>query len=177
MFVKENPDIKKKKKNYCLVTCTEHPVNIISSTVRTSIVSYRTACPVGFDVQTVNVTLLCTYCCFLQNTSSHYSHFHFLELPLHSGRLPTRLSLLITISLITMSPINTISQKYHSHQHCHHHCFYHHHLHHHPSQLCSYYHHHHHHHHCHHYYDPSHFTIIVIITITIQRVSLLQLLL
>ena len=34
--------------NYCLVTCTEHLVNVISSVVRTSVVSYRTACPLDF---------------------------------------------------------------------------------------------------------------------------------
>ena len=33
--------------NYCLVTCTEHPVNVISSVERKSVVSYRTACPVA----------------------------------------------------------------------------------------------------------------------------------
>ena len=33
--------------NYCLVTCTEHPVNVISSVERKSVVSYRTTCPVA----------------------------------------------------------------------------------------------------------------------------------
>ena len=81
--------------------------------MRRSIVSYRTACSVGFDidVQTVYVTLFCTYCWFLQNTSSHYSHSHFWELPLDSGRSPARLSLLIAISLITTSLINTTFPK------------------------------------------------------------------
>ena len=54
-----NPD------NYCSVACTERSVNVISSAVRKSVVSCRTACPVDFDiaVQTVNVTLLRTYHC------------------------------------------------------------------------------------------------------------------
>ena len=49
--------------NYCLVTCTEHPVKVISSVVRKSVVSDRSACLVDFDtvVQTVNVPILCTY--------------------------------------------------------------------------------------------------------------------
>ena len=51
--------------NYCLVTCTEHSVNVISSTVRKSVVSYRIACSVDFDIvmETINVTLLSTYRC------------------------------------------------------------------------------------------------------------------
>ena len=42
--------------NYCSVNCTELPVKVISSTVRKSLVSCRTACPAEFDnvVQTVN---------------------------------------------------------------------------------------------------------------------------
>ena len=51
--------------NYCLVTCTEHPVNVISSVVRKFVVSDRTACPVDFDIvmETINLTLLSTYHC------------------------------------------------------------------------------------------------------------------
>ena len=51
--------------NYCLVMCTEHPVNVVSSVVSNSVVSYRTACPVDFDmvvqtiIVTINITLLC----------------------------------------------------------------------------------------------------------------------
>ena len=54
-----------KSLSYSSVTCTEHPINNISSTVRKSVVSHRTACPANFDivVQTVRVTLLCTYHC------------------------------------------------------------------------------------------------------------------
>ena len=36
--------------NYCLVTCTEDPVNVISSIVRKSVFSYRTAWSVDFDI-------------------------------------------------------------------------------------------------------------------------------
>ena len=48
--------------NYCLVSCNEHPVNINSSVVGKSVVSYRTACPVDFDivVEIKSLTLLCT---------------------------------------------------------------------------------------------------------------------
>ena len=44
---------------YCFVTCTEHPVNVNLSVVRKSVISYRKARPVDFDivVQTINVTL------------------------------------------------------------------------------------------------------------------------
>ena len=51
--------------NYCSVTCTEYPVNIISWSVRKSFLSYSTACPIDSDivVQTVNVTPLCNYHC------------------------------------------------------------------------------------------------------------------
>ena len=51
--------------NYCLVTCTEHTVDVTSSVMKNSVVSYRTACPVDFDivVRTINVTFLCTCSC------------------------------------------------------------------------------------------------------------------
>ena len=51
--------------SYCSATCTEHPVNVISSSVKKFVVSYKTSCPVNFDiaVQTVDVTHLCTYHC------------------------------------------------------------------------------------------------------------------
>ena len=98
--------------NYSLVTCTEHPMNVFSSIVKISFVSYRTTCPVDFDIveKTINVTLLSTYHCFLQNFSSHFSHcnFHFGTSTTFSKATYNTLSLLITIiSLITTFPINT----------------------------------------------------------------------
>ena len=79
-----------------LVTCTEHPVNVTSSAVRKSVVSYKTVCPVDFDivVQTVNVTLLSTHRC----VSFKIPHcitptlISILEVPLHSVRSPATLS-------------------------------------------------------------------------------------
>ena len=74
--------------NYCLVTCTEHPVNVNSSVVKKSAVSYRTACPVDFDitVETINVTLLCTYRCVSFKIPHHITppvisiwNFHYIE--------------------------------------------------------------------------------------------------
>ena len=46
--------------DYCLDTCTEHPVNVNSFVVRKSIVSYKTACLADFDiaVETINVTVV-----------------------------------------------------------------------------------------------------------------------
>ena len=78
--------------NYCLVTCTKHPVNVNSSVVRKSAVSFRTACPVDFDivVETVYVILLCTYRCV--SFKIPYRITPILELPLHSARLPATLS-------------------------------------------------------------------------------------
>ena len=76
--------------NYCLVTCTEHLVNVDSSVVKKSVVSYRTACPVDFDiiVQTINLTLLFTYHCVSFKIPHHItpSVISILELPLHSAR-------------------------------------------------------------------------------------------
>ena len=48
---------------YCSVTCIERSVNVVSSVVRKSIVSYRTACSVDLNIvmQTVNVTHLRIY--------------------------------------------------------------------------------------------------------------------
>ena len=46
--------------NPCLITCTEHPVNFISSVLRKSIVSYRTACPDDFDVAVINPLPFCS---------------------------------------------------------------------------------------------------------------------
>ena len=77
--------------NYCSVTCAEHPVNVISSTVRKSVLSYRTACPVDFGivVQIANVTLLCTYRYVSFKINHHITPtlISILELPLHSARL------------------------------------------------------------------------------------------
>ena len=82
--------------NYCLVTCTEHPVNVISSVVRKSIVSYRTECPVDFDiaVKTINVTLLSTYRCVSFKISHRISPtvISISELPLHLATPPAALS-------------------------------------------------------------------------------------
>ena len=73
--------------NYCLVTCTEHPMDVISSVVRKSVVSYRNACPVHFDIviRTKNVSLLSTYQCVFFKISHHISpltspfrNFHYI---------------------------------------------------------------------------------------------------
>ena len=109
--------------NYCLVTCTEHPVNVISSVVRKSVLSYRTACPVDrYKCQPFVYLPLC----FLQNSPLHFSHGHFCfeTFTAFSKATCNTLSLLtIIISIIN-------SQKYHPHPH--HPCYYHHHhLHHH----------------------------------------------
>ena len=82
--------------NFCLVTCTKHPVNVISSVVRKSVVSYRTACPVDFDivVEIINVTLLSTYHCVFFKISHRISPtvISIWELPLHLARPPATLS-------------------------------------------------------------------------------------
>ena len=82
--------------NYCLVTCTEHPVNVISSVVRKSVVSYRTACPVDFNivVKIINVTLLSTYRCISFKNPHRISPtiISISELPLHLARPPATLS-------------------------------------------------------------------------------------
>ena len=82
--------------NYCLVTCTKHPVNVNSSVVRKSAVSFRTACPVDFDivVETIYVILLCTYRCVSFKIPHRITPtvISILELPLHSARLPATLS-------------------------------------------------------------------------------------
>ena len=73
--------------NYCLVTCTEHPVNVISSVVRKFVVSDRTECPVDFDIvmETINVTLLSTYYCVSFRIPHRISPtaISVSELPLH----------------------------------------------------------------------------------------------
>ena len=82
--------------NYYLVTCTEHPVNVISSVVRKSLVSYRIAYPVDFDIvaETINVTLLFIYRC----VSSKILHriiptvISILDLPSYSARSSATLS-------------------------------------------------------------------------------------
>ena len=141
--------------NYWLVTVnvTEHPVNVISSVVRKSVVSYRTVSyrtsPVDFDivVQTINVSLLCTYRC-VSFKIPHYITppvISILELPLHSARSPATLSVCSSHHQPHhyLPHQHTNSQKYVPHQYCHDHCYYHHHhLHHHLNQLCSHYHHH-----------------------------------
>ena len=82
--------------NFCVVTCTKHPVNVISSVVRKSVVSYRTACPVDFDivVETVNGTFLFTYRCLSFKISFHISPFviSISELLLHLARPHAALS-------------------------------------------------------------------------------------
>ena len=131
--------------NYCLVTCTKHLVNVNSSIVKKSVVSCRTACPVDFDIvaKTVNITLLCTYCCVSFKIPHDITPtvIFILELPLHSARSPATLSVCSSPSSTLHQYIN--SQKYHPHQHCHHHYYYHHHhLYHYHNLHCSYYHHH-----------------------------------
>ena len=83
--------------SYCLVTCTQHPVNIISSVVRESVVSYRTACPVYFNivVKTIKVTLSSTYHCVSFKIPHHISPtvISVSELPLHFARPPATLSI------------------------------------------------------------------------------------
>ena len=82
--------------SYCLVTCTEHPMNCISSVVRKPVVCYRAACPVDFDIVviTVNVTLLCNYRCvsFKIPHRIYPTLISILELPSHSARLSATLS-------------------------------------------------------------------------------------
>ena len=101
--------------NYCLVTYTEHPMNVISFIVRKSVVSYRTACPVDFDafVETINATLLSTYCCASFKILHHITcHFHFGTSTAFSKATCNTLSLLLTIiSLITTFPINASSSS------------------------------------------------------------------
>ena len=77
--------------NYCLVTCTEHAVNVIST-----VVCYKTACPVNFDivVETINVTLLSTYR-FVSLKVPHCispTVISISKLPLHLARPPATLS-------------------------------------------------------------------------------------
>ena len=133
--------------NYCSVTCAEHPVNVISSTVRKSVLSYRTACPIDFGivVQTANVTLLCTYRYVSFKINHHITPtlISILELPLHSARLAQ-------FSHQHYQIYHHLHyQKHHSHQHPRFNCYYrNYHLHHHHDQFCSY--HHHHWHNCHH---------------------------
>ena len=94
--------------NYCLVTCTERPVNVNSSVVKKSVVSYRTACPVDFDivVGTINVTLLWTY----RYVSFKIPHritpivISILELPLHSARSPATFSVFSSPSSASLPP-------------------------------------------------------------------------
>ena len=75
--------------NYCLVTCIEHPLNVISPVVRKSVVSYKTAYPDDFDiVKTINVTLLSTCRCVSFKIPHCISPtvISILELPLHLVR-------------------------------------------------------------------------------------------
>ena len=109
--------------SHCLLTFTEHPVNVISSVVTMPALSYRTACPVDFDiiVTVINVTLLSTYHCVSFKIPHRISPtvISVSELSLHLARPPATLSLLtIIISIIN-------SQKYHPHPR--HPCYYHHH--------------------------------------------------
>ena len=110
-----NTLIKSEPVNYCLVTYTEHPMNVISFIVRKSVVSYRTACPVDFDafVETINVALLSTSCCVSFKIPHHITcHFHFGTSTAFSKATCNTLSLLITIiSLITTFPINAPSSS------------------------------------------------------------------
>ena len=88
--------------NYCCVTCTEHPVNFISSAVRNSTVSYANAYPNDFDiiVQTVNVTLLHTYRCVSFNIQHRITLtlISIFEIPLHLTRSPAALSICSSLS-------------------------------------------------------------------------------
>ena len=94
--------------NYCLVTCTERPVNVNSSVVKKSVVSYRTTCPVDFDivVGTINVTLLWTY----RYVSFKIPHritaivISILELPLHSARSTATFSVFSSPSSASLPP-------------------------------------------------------------------------
>ena len=94
--------------SYCLVTCTEHPVNIISSVVRESVVSYRTACPVDFNivVKTIKVTLSSTYHCVSFKIPHHISPtvISVSELPLHFARPPATLSVCSSSASSPLSP-------------------------------------------------------------------------
>ena len=144
---------------HCLVTCTEHPVNVISSVVRMPVLSYRTACPVHFDivVTVINVTLLFTYhrVSFKIPPRISPTVISVSELSLHLARPPATLSVcsplsassilkntilipnILAITTTTISIIIAICES----------CYYHHHhLHHHHNQLCHYHLHHHHHH-------------------------------
>ena len=95
-FININIAKKVNSVNYCLLTCTEHSVNVIASVVRKSVVSYRTACPVDFDivVETVNGTFLFTYRCLSFKISFHISPFviSISELLLHLARPHAALS-------------------------------------------------------------------------------------
>ena len=101
--------------NYCLVTCTEYPVNVISSDVRKSVVSYRTACPVDFYivVKIINVTLLSTYRCISFKNSHRISPtiISISELPLHLARPPATLSICSSTSSAS-SPPSPLTQQF-----------------------------------------------------------------
>ena len=95
--------------NYCSITCTEHPLSVISSAVRISVVSYRTACPIDFDiyVKAVNITLLCTFCCvsFIICHRIIPTLISILEPPLHSARPPATLLVCLSPSLAPSQPL------------------------------------------------------------------------
>ena len=92
--------------NYCLVTCTEHPVNVISSVVRKSIVSYRTACPVDFDIVVKTMSPFCplTVVSFKIPHRISCAVISISEFPLHLARPPATLSVCSSPSSASSPP-------------------------------------------------------------------------